>query len=174
MATPLTLCNYFLTEENVKNFSRVSPVNGCIFQKDMLYSDWKSIQSTTPRFTRRTFQWSIQLGSGVRTHTPQNIQVSRGYGDPHGYGYGVDMGIEIPSPRQPWKYPTTIYHYLTIMQNWWSTYDGRLIYRTSYEERKAFLRQDFFCKIARSSEIVFEYPHTIFLREILARSKSLS
>jgi len=31
------------------------------------------------------------------------------YGDPHGdshwYGYGVGMGIEIPSPRQPWTLP---------------------------------------------------------------------
>jgi len=85
------------------------------------------------------------------------VWVRSGYGNPHGYGYGVGMGIEIPSPRQPWKYPTTIYHYLTIMQNWWSTYDGRLIYRTSYEERKAFLRQDFFCKIVGDSVWISTY-----------------
>jgi len=31
------------------------------------------------------------------------------------------------------------YDYLTIMPNLRSTYDGRLIYQTSYEERKLFL-----------------------------------
>ena len=31
------------------------------------------------------------------------------------------------------------YDYLTIMPKLWSTYDGRLIYKTSYEGRKAFL-----------------------------------
>jgi len=31
------------------------------------------------------------------------------------------------------------YDYLTIMPKLRSTYDGRLIYQTSYEERKAFL-----------------------------------
>jgi len=29
---------------------------------------------------------------------------------------------------------------LTIILKLWSTYDGRLIYKTSYEERKASLR----------------------------------
>ena len=34
------------------------------------------------------------------------------------------------------------YDYLTIMTKLRSTYDGRLIYKTSYEERKDFLRYD--------------------------------
>ena len=34
------------------------------------------------------------------------------------------------------------YHYLTIMPKLRSTYDGRLIYNTSYEGRKAFLTYD--------------------------------
>ena len=34
------------------------------------------------------------------------------------------------------------YDYLTIMPKLRSTYDGRLIYKTSYEGRKAFLRYD--------------------------------
>jgi len=34
------------------------------------------------------------------------------------------------------------YDYLTIMPKLRSTYDGRLIYKTSYEELKAFLRHD--------------------------------
>ena len=33
--------------------------------------------------------------------TATTSQVCRGYGDPHGYGYGVGMAIEIPSLRQP-------------------------------------------------------------------------
>ena len=45
------------------------------------------------------------------------------------------------------------YDYLTIIPKLRSTYDGRLIYKTSYEERKDFLRYD--CKIVRSSKIVF-------------------
>jgi len=39
------------------------------------------------------------------------------------------------------------------------TYDGRLIYQTSYEARKAYA--GFSCKIARSSEMVFVYLLTI-------------
>jgi len=38
------------------------------------------------------------------------------------------------------------YDYLTIMQKLRSTYDGRLIYKTSHEERKAFLRYDLLAK----------------------------
>ena len=34
------------------------------------------------------------------------------------------------------------YDYLTIMRKLRSTYDGRLMYETSYEGRKAFLRFD--------------------------------
>jgi len=34
------------------------------------------------------------------------------------------------------------YDYLTIMPKLRSTYDGRLIYKTSYEELRAFLRHD--------------------------------
>ena len=37
-----------------------------------------------------------------------------------------------------------------------STYDGRLIYQTSYEGRKAFLRYSLIAKLLRSSEIVFD------------------
>ena len=37
------------------------------------------------------------------------------------------------------KYLTTILDYLTIMPKLRSTYDGRLIYKTSYEERQDFL-----------------------------------
>jgi len=44
------------------------------------------------------------------------------------------------------------YDYLTINANGTVDLDGRLIYRTSYEERKDFLRQDF---LARSSDTVF-------------------
>jgi len=43
------------------------------------------------------------------------------------------------------------YDYLTIMPNLGSTYDRRLIFKTSYEERKV----QFTCKIVRSSKIVF-------------------
>ena len=39
------------------------------------------------------------------------------------------------------------YDYLTIMPKLRSTYDKRLIYRTSYEERKAFLRYDLLAKL---------------------------
>ena len=39
------------------------------------------------------------------------------------------------------------YDYLTIMPKLRSTYDGRLIYKTSYEGRKAFLRYDSLAKL---------------------------
>ena len=39
------------------------------------------------------------------------------------------------------------YDYLTIMPKLRSTYDGRLIYKTSYEGRKAFLRHDSLAKL---------------------------
>ena len=39
------------------------------------------------------------------------------------------------------------YDYPTIMPKSRSTYDGRLIYKTSYEERKAFLRYDSLAKL---------------------------
>ena len=42
------------------------------------------------------------------------------------------------------------FHFLTIMPKLRSTYDGRLIYQTSYEERKMV---QFTCKIVRSSEM---------------------
>ena len=45
------------------------------------------------------------------------------------------------------------YDYLTIMPNLRSTYDGRLIYQTSYEKRSAKSYVRFTCKIVRSSEI---------------------
>jgi len=39
------------------------------------------------------------------------------------------------------------YDYLRIMRKLRSTYDGRLIYKTSYEGRKAFLRYDSLAKL---------------------------
>jgi len=39
------------------------------------------------------------------------------------------------------------YDYLTILPKLRSTYDGRLIYKTSYEGRKAFLRYDSLAKL---------------------------
>ena len=39
------------------------------------------------------------------------------------------------------------YDYLTIMRKLRSTYDGRLIYKTSYEGRKAFLMYDSLAKL---------------------------
>jgi len=39
------------------------------------------------------------------------------------------------------------YDSLTIMRKLRSTYDGRLIYKTSYEGRKAFLRYDSLAKL---------------------------
>jgi len=39
------------------------------------------------------------------------------------------------------------YDYLTIMPRLRSTYDGRLIYRTSYAGRTAFLRYDSLAKL---------------------------
>ena len=39
------------------------------------------------------------------------------------------------------------YDNLTIMPKLRSTYDGRLIYETSYEERRAFLRYDSLAKL---------------------------
>ena len=39
------------------------------------------------------------------------------------------------------------YDYLTIMPKLRSTYDGRLISKTSYEGRKAFLRYDSLAKL---------------------------
>jgi len=38
------------------------------------------------------------------------------------------------------------YDYLKLMRKLRSTYDGRLIYKTSYEERKAFLKYNSLAK----------------------------
>ena len=46
------------------------------------------------------------------------------------------------------------YDYLTIMPKLRSTYDGRLIYKTSYKEL-GFSETRFNCKVVRSSETVF-------------------
>ena len=64
------------------------------------------------------------------------------------------------------------YDYLAIMPKLRSTYDGRVIYKTSYEERNTSVRCT--CKIVRSSEIVFVIKLTIFQRVNLACCKSLS
>ena len=55
-----------------------------------------------------------------------------------------------------------------------STYDGRLIYKTSDKGHKAFVGYDSLAKIVRSSETVFTNWFMILLREVLPRSKSLS
>ena len=63
--------------------------------------------------------------------------------------------------------------YLTIMPKLRSTCDGRLICKTSYKERKAFLRYD----SVQSRKIVLRFlvsQLTIFLREISVRRSSLS
>ena len=46
------------------------------------------------------------------------------------------------------------YDYLTIMPKLLSTYDGRLINKTSYKRRKAFLRYDSLAKSLTLSEIM--------------------
>ena len=46
------------------------------------------------------------------------------------------------------------YEYLTIFPKLRSTCDGRLIYKTSHEGRKAFLRYRFTYKVVRSFETV--------------------
>jgi len=55
------------------------------------------------------------------------------------------------------------YDYLTITPKLRSTYDRCIIYKTSFEGRKAFLGYN---SLAKSSEIVFVHWLTIFLREI--------
>ena len=47
------------------------------------------------------------------------------------------------------------YDYLTMMPKLRSTYDGCIIYQTSYEECKANSYVRFTCKVVRSSDIVF-------------------
>ena len=49
------------------------------------------------------------------------------------------------------------YDNLTIMPKLRSTYDKGVIYKTSYEESKAFLRHDSLAVMVRSSEIVLAY-----------------
>jgi len=68
---------------------------------------------------------------------------------------------QLPSPHLPansllrpdLRNIVRCYDYLVIMTKIRSTYDGRLIYKTSCEEHRARLT----CKIVRSSEIVFVY-----------------
>ena len=45
------------------------------------------------------------------------------------------------------KKTTILYDYLTIMPTLRLTYDKRLIYKTSYKERKAFVRYDSLAKL---------------------------
>ena len=58
------------------------------------------------------------------------------------------------------------YDYLTIIPKWRSTYDRRLLHKTSYEGRKAFL---WYNSLAKSSEILLVNSLTISLRDILTR-----
>ena len=60
------------------------------------------------------------------------------------------MDAPLPKHRQQFVFPgpdlqnilRQSYDYLTIMPKLRSTYDGRLIYKSSYEGRKAFLGYD--------------------------------
>ena len=47
----------------------------------------------------------LTSNSPLQCYRIDNCQVCRGDRDPHGYGYVVGMGREIPSPRQPWTLP---------------------------------------------------------------------
>ena len=62
---------------------------------------------------------------------------------------------------------------LTIMTKLWLTYDGRLIYQPSYEERRLFLGTIYLLNRKTVGDSIRK-RRTIFLREILARRKSLS
>ena len=59
----------------------------------------------------------------------------------------------LPPPLNPVQGPDLqnilrqSFDYLTVMPKLRSTYDGRLIYKTSYEGRKAFFRYDSTCKL---------------------------
>ena len=48
--------------------------------------------------------------------------------------------------KESYYYYYYYYDYLAIMPELRSTYDGRLVYQTSYEEREAFLRYDLHAK----------------------------
>ena len=65
------------------------------------------------------------------------------------FGLGVNLGPDLQDILQ-------VGPYLTIMTKLRSTYDGRLINKTSHEERKDLLGIiRLTCKIVRLSEIVF-------------------
>jgi len=59
----------------------------------------------------------------------------------HGLFY-YEAGLACRGPIYKLSYDS-----LTIMPKLRSTYDGRLIYKTSYEGRKAFLRYDSLAKL---------------------------
>ena len=68
------------------------------------------------------------------------------------------------------KYLTTVLRLSLIMPQLRSTYDGRVIYKTSYEERKAFLRYHSLAyRTIVSDRPMFADWLTIFLREMFAR-----
>jgi len=57
------------------------------------------------------------------------------------FAAAVDMGLDLQNILQQ------SYDYLTIVQKLRSTYDRRLIYKTSYKGCKAFLRYDSLAKL---------------------------
>ena len=74
-----------------------------------------------------------------------------------GFGFGLSLGLQTECLASLSRPGARCTKYLTIilMPKLRSTYDGRLIYRTSHEER-IHLKVRFTCKIVRSSEMVFE------------------
>ena len=74
------------------------------------------------------------------------------------------------SAAQSTKYLSIIFWLSATMPKLRLTYNRRLTYKTS---REGFPQVRFTCKIVRWSEIVFTNQLMTFLREILARCKSL-
>jgi len=174
MATPLTLCNYFLTEQNVKNFSRVSPVNGCIPKGyalqwlDVHTKHNAAVHSTNVSTVHTTRLWRANAYSTKYPGQPGVwaspwVWVWSGYGDRNSV---PTAALKISHDNLPLSHDNAE----LMIDLRWTPNLPNILRRTQGFSQAGF----FFCKIARSSEIVFEYPHTIFLREILARSKSLS
>ena len=89
------------------------------------------------------FRWCVSINLCVPFLPAPPCRITQERGQTWGLIYKISHAI--------WQ----SYDYLTIMPNLRSTYDGRLIYQTSYEKHSANSYVRFTCKIVRSSEIVF-------------------
>jgi len=137
--------------------------DACVVEKTISNTSRKSVVDKP--MTRRVVApaWHIDLPAQSSSHTPTNLSCRNlRYFDL----LWICSETSCTTRARFTKYLTIFYDYLTIILKLRSTYDRRLLHKTSYEGRKAFL---WYNSLAKSSEILLVNLLTISLRDILTR-----